>query len=248
MEIKLPQGWSLIEKDETDSTNEDAKRLPSGSDKTAVCAQRQTGGRGRLGRRWNSPAGNLYVSFCLEPVPPACAGIYSFLSAVALARAVEKLCSGLETACKWPNDLLIGGRKASGILLETNGVDRLVVGIGVNLTPVDESPMLYPVTSLRQEGFEIERTQMLETLLASFDDWRERLRSQGTKPVLEAWKEKACGIGKPVTVNLPDGRLEGTFYGLDNDGCFLLNREGEILKITAGDVFFGQTGKNENGR
>ena len=71
MKIKLPQGWSLIEKTETGSTNEDAKKLPSGSDKTAVCARIQTGGHGRMGRRWVSPAGNLYVSFCLEPVRPA---------------------------------------------------------------------------------------------------------------------------------------------------------------------------------
>ncbi len=245
MKIKLPQGWSLIEKTETGSTNEDAKKLPSGSDKTAVCARIQTGGHGRMGRRWVSPAGNLYVSFCLEPVRPEQAGVYSFLSAVALMQAIEKLCPGLRVNCKWPNDLLINGKKVSGILLETNGVDRLIVGIGVNLTPIDEKQMLYPVTSLCREGFNVEREQMLETLLDCFNDWQKCLRTLGITPVLETWKQKACGIGGPVTVNLPDRQLKGTFYGLDQDGCFLLNKEGEILKITAGDVFFGQTGKNE---
>lgn len=243
MEIKLPQGWSLIEKEETDSTNEDVKKLPPGSDKTAVCARIQTGGRGRMGRRWVSPAGNLYVSFCLEPVGLAQAGLYSFVAAVALTQAIEKLCPGLRVSCKWPNDLLINGKKVTGILLETNGVDRLIVGIGVNLAPVDERQMLYPVTSLRGEGFHIERAQMLEALLNCFDGWQKCLQTLGSGPVLEVWKQKACGIGGPVTVNLPDRQLKGTFYGLDQDGCFLLNKEGEILKITAGDVFFGQTGK-----
>ena len=82
MTIRSVQGWSLIEKEETDSTNEDVKKLPPGSDKTAVCACIQTGGHGRMGRRWISPAGNLYVSLCLEKIPPAQAGIYSFLAAV----------------------------------------------------------------------------------------------------------------------------------------------------------------------
>lgn len=193
MKIKLPQGWSLIEKTETGSTNEDAKKLPSGSDKTAVCARIQTGGHGRMGRRWVSPAGNLYVSFCLEPVRPAEAGVYSFLSAVALMQAIEKLCPGLRVNCKWPNDLLINGKKVSGILLETNGVDRLIVGIGVNLIPVDEKQMLYPVTSLCREGFNVEREQMLETLLDCFNDWQKCLRTLGITPVLETWKQKPAG-------------------------------------------------------
>ncbi len=244
MTIRSVQGWSLIEKEETDSTNEDVKKLPPGSDKTAVCACIQTGGHGRMGRRWISPAGNLYVSLCLEKIPPAQAGIYSFLAAVALMQAIEKLCPGLQMHCKWPNDLLINGKKVTGILLETDGVDRLIVGIGVNLIPIDESRLLYPVTSLRQEGFDVDKTDLLEALLESFGQWQIRLKTQGKEPVLSAWKRKACGIGGSVTVNLPDRQLRGTFYGLDQDGCFLLNKEGEILKITAGDIFFGRTEKN----
>ena len=121
----------------------------------------------------------------------------------------------------------------------------MIVGIVGNLIPVDEKQMLYPVTSLCREGFNVEREQMLETLLDYYNDWQKCLRTLGITPVLETWKQKACGIGGPVTVNLPDRQLKGTFYGLDQDGCFLLNKEGEILKITAGDIFFGQTGKNE---
>ena len=239
MPVILPQGWTLIKKDETASTNADAKNLPSGSDRTAVVADAQTGGRGRLGRPWVSPAGNLYVSICLEKIPLARAGMYSFLTAVSLAEAMERLCPDIGVQCKWPNDLLVGGKKISGILLETDGTDRLVAGVGVNIVSFPETGMLYRATSLRNEGYAVTRDQMLESFLRSFARWDAELKSNGSARLLDAWKEKAYGIGGPVTVNLPNRKMRGTFYGLDKDGCLLLNKDGEIVKITAGDVFFG---------
>ena len=248
MKTALPDGWRLIVKNETVSTNEDVRALPSGSDKVAVCAETQTGGRGRMGRHWVSPKGNLYVSVCLELGDLRQAEIYSFLSATALAYAIEKVCSGITVKCKWPNDLLIDGRKVSGILLETDGVGRLIVGIGVNIVDCPDSQMLYPVTSLAKCGFTVTKETLLEELLKQFAFWQKRLNDKGGKSaVLEAWRQKAYGIGKKIVVNLPDKREEGTFDGLDNDGCLLLNKSGEIIKITAGDVFFGSAGRNENG-
>lgn len=235
----LPQGWTLIEKKETASTNADAKALPSGSDKTAVVADTQTGGRGRLGRPWVSPAGNLYVSICLEKIPLMRAGMYSFLTAVSLAEAMERLCPDIGVECKWPNDLLAAGKKISGILLETDGTDRLIAGVGVNIVSFPDSGMLYRATSLQNEGFAVTRDQMLESFLQSFARWDDELKTNGSGRLLDAWKEKAHGIGGSVTVNLPNRKLRGTFYGLDKDGCLLLNKDGEIVKITAGDVFFG---------
>ena len=229
----------MIEKKETASTNADAKALPSGSDKTAVVADTQTGGRGRLGRPWVSPAGNLYVSICLEKIPLMRAGMYSFLTAVSLAEAMERLCPDIGVECKWPNDLLAAGKKISGILLETDGTDRLIAGVGVNIVSFPDSGMLYRATSLQNEGFAVTRDQMLESFLQSFARWDDELKTNGSGRLLDAWKEKAHGIGGPVTVNLPNRKLRGTFYGLDKDGCLLLNKDGEIVKITAGDVFFG---------
>ena len=229
----------MIEKKETASTNADAKALPSGSDKTAVVADTQTGGRGRLGRPWVSPAGNLYVSICLEKIPLMRAGMYSFLTAVSLAEAMERLCPDIGVECKWPNDLLAAGKKISGILLETDGTDRLIAGVGVNIVSFPDSGMLYRATSLQNEGFAVTRDQMLESFLQSFARWDDELKTNGSGRLLDAWKEKAHGIGGSVTVNLPNRKLRGTFYGLDKDGCLLLNKDGEIVKITAGDVFFG---------
>ena len=235
----LPQGWKLIEKKETESTNLDVKKLPAGSDRIAVVADVQSGGRGRMGRRWISPAGNLYISLCLEKIQPARAGMYSFLTAVSLAQAMERLCPGIDVKCKWPNDLLVGGKKISGILLETDGVDRLIAGVGVNIVSFPETGVLYKTTSLKNEGYAVTRDEMAQAFLLCFDYWDNRLKTEGASPLLDAWIEKACGIGAPVTVNLPNGSIGGTFYGLDKDGCLLLNKDGEIIKITAGDVFFG---------
>ncbi len=235
----LPQGWKLIEKKETESTNLDVKKLPAGSDRIAVVADVQSGGRGRMGRRWISPAGNLYISLCLEEIQPARAGMYSFLTAVSLAQAMERLCPGIDVKCKWPNDLLVGGKKISGILLETDGVDRLIAGVGVNIVSFPETGVLYKTTSLKNEGYAVTRDEMAQAFLLCFDYWDNRLKTEGASPLLDAWIEKACGIGAPVTVNLPKGSIGGTFYGLDKDGCLLLNKDGEIIKITAGDVFFG---------
>lgn len=246
MKINLPEGWRLIVKRETQSTNEDVKNLPAGSDKTAICAETQTGGRGRMGRRWVSPKGNLFVSFCLELGTLNQAEIYSFLSAIALIGAMENVCPGIEIKCKWPNDLLVEGEKISGILLETDGVGRLIVGIGVNIVAFPEDKMLYPTTSLAAHGFSVTKETLLEELLRQFDLWQKRLYDEGKAPVLDAWRQKAYGVGKPIVAHLPDRNVEGVFSGLDNDGRLLLNTNGEIIKITTGDVFFGSAGKKEN--
>lgn len=221
-------------KDITGSTNADALALPAGEDHVAVVAARQTGGRGRMGRPWVSPAGNLYVSYALRVDSPALAARYSFVAAVALARALEDI--GLSPRCKWPNDVLLNGRKAAGILLETNGKDRLVVGIGVNLASAPAEGTLYPAAAVADFGAVLSPADFLPLLTERF----EAAEKEPFPAVLDAWRERAFGIGGPVRVNLPEKRLEGIFYGLDNDGALLLKCESEIKRITAGDVFFGR--------
>ena len=238
MEIRLPSGWTLIVKEQTVSTNEDVKALPAFSDKTVVCAEMQTAGRGRIGRRWDSPKGNLYLSVCVELPDLKGAEFYSFLSALALSDAIQECCPEIEIRCKWPNDLLIKGKKVSGILLETNGKNRLIVGMGVNIVEFPADKMLYPATSLKANGCSIRKELLLETLIRCFDFWQKRFQKEGKEPLLNAWRAKAYGIGGDIIVNLPDRQLKGTFDGLDNDGCLLLNRKGEIIKIMTGDVFF----------
>ena len=227
----------FVFKETTGSTNADALALPDGEDRVAIVARRQTGGRGRMGRLWISPEGNLYVSYAVRVDSPATASRYSFIAAVALAQAFERI--GLSPRCKWPNDVLLDGKKAAGILLETNGKDRLVAGIGVNLASAPAGKVLYPTAAVADFGITCSPDDFLPILTERF----EALEKSSFVDVLSAWKERAYGIGSAVRVNLPEKTIEGIFYGLDNDGVLLLKCGNEIKRITAGDVFFGPSEK-----
>ncbi len=244
--LSLPYGWRLINLEETSSTNEAVKELPPFSDKVAISAKLQTKGRGRLNRVWQSPKGNVYLSLCLSLDTLETAGQFSFLTALSLMEAIESLCPTLEVQCKWPNDILIKGKKVSGILLETDGFSRLIIGVGINLIAPHCKEVIYPITSLLEEGFKIEVQTMIKTFLYCFDKSLTRLNSEGFFPILKSWEKKAYGLGQPMIANLANEQIQGVFYGLNEQGCLLLQKENEIIKITAGDVFFSQKGeKNE---
>lgn len=246
-EVVLPAGWSLECLPSVDSTNEAVKRrvLETGKDRLIIQADQQTAGRGRRGRPWKSAAGNLFFSLAVKAGNISRLGEYSFLSALSLTLAVEEICPRVSVKCKWPNDVLLNGKKMSGILLETTGkkgIEFLISGIGVNIFPVSEEGMLYPVTSLAQEGCTTDKAEMLSAIVRHFDRLDKLREEEGFLPVLDLWKSRAYGLGGMITVNLPDRRLTGTFSGLDNDGSLLLNNADGEHKITAGDVFFGVQG------
>jgi len=244
--------WRHLALEAVDSTNEEAKRRAEAGEAEglAVTALRQTAGRGRRGRAWDSPEGNLFVSMLLRPSrPPMEAATLSFLACVAMADAVAQLAPHLapKLACKWPNDLLLDGAKICGILLESRnkpannaaggGIDYLVIGIGVNLVyhPADTP---YPATDLAAQGVEVSRQDFLAALLQSLGTWYERWNQHGFAPVREAWLKRAQGIGRPVIVRLQDKELHGCFVALDDSGALLLETaDGGIKTITAGDVF-----------
>jgi len=243
----LPEGYRLVAFDTIDSTSDEAKRLalagaPHG---TAVWARRQEKGRGRRGRGWSSPEGNLYLSVLLRPdVAPPIAGQLTFVAALALAEAIEALTGPVPgLGLKWPNDLLIDGCKIAGILLESQAVperlDWIVIGIGVNLRhhPAEAerpSTALSEVLSVAP-GAEAMRDALLPAL-----DRRLRLwLAEGFAPVRAAWLERAVGLGQPVTVRLERETLPGRFAALDADGTLLLDQpDGTRRRIAAGDVFF----------
>ncbi len=246
--VILPEGWTLECLEETDSTNEAVKRraAETGLDRLIVQADGQTAGRGRRGRAWKSLPGNLFFSLVLKVRDAARLGEYSFLTALALARAVEDIAPNLAPKCKWPNDVLLNGKKMSGILLETDGkhgIERLIVGVGVNIVPVGAEGMLYPVASLADEGCLTGMEEVLSAFMNRFDLLAKLREKEGFAPVLDGWKKRAYGLGAEIAVNLPDRRLTGTFSGLDKDGCLLLNNADGEYRITAGDVFFDPQGK-----
>jgi len=246
----LPPAFGLVALDSVDSTNEEAKRRARGGapDKTLICAGMQTAGRGRGGRSWVSPPGNLYLSLVLRPAcPPRRAAELGFVAAVALEAALQDIAADLPVTFKWPNDVLLHGRKLAGILIEADShgadaLDWLVLGVGVNVASHPAGTAV-PATSLTAEGLagiavETVRDAFAGRFLAAMQDWQR----QGFGPIRERWRERAAGIGSVITVRLPNATLRGTFVDLDADGALLLapeTNDGSVQRITAGDVFFG---------
>ncbi len=244
--LDLPSGFTLIERAFVDSTNDEARHLAEGgaSEGTVVWALEQRAGRGRRGRSWVSPPGNLYCSFVLRPyVEPARAAQLSLVAAVALGEAFDRFLDPAAVGHKWPNDVLINGRKVAGILLESSGlsgacVEWVVLGCGVNVASYPEDTE-FPATSLRAEGAKgatVER--MLEAFLRCFAAWQMRWREEGLAPVRSAWLSRAVGLGAPITVRLPDAELHGRFSDLGADGALILDLDGGGRRaVSAGEVF-----------
>lgn len=239
--------WDLRTFAVLDSTNEEARRLAEAGapEGVAVLARSQTAGRGRRGRSWESPEGNLFLSLLLRPaVTPAEAAKLSFLAAVALSETIELAAPTLtgRIRCKWPNDVLVDGAKISGVLLESRtrpegGLDWVIAGIGANLAhrPLNT---LYPATALADHDAIQDPVQFAEWLLARFGYWYGRWKGEGFAPLRDAWLKRAQGLGQPIVVRLPDGELHGRFAALDESGALLLELpDGRRQAITAGDVF-----------
>jgi BirA family biotin operon repressor/biotin-[acetyl-CoA-carboxylase] ligase len=234
--------------DETDSTNLQASRLgdEGEADGLVVIADRQLSGKGRMGRQWESPPGvNLYASILLRPpILPFEAPKLTFLSAVAVCRAIKK-CTGLRPTVKWPNDVLLNGAKVAGLLnemsSETDQVHYVVLGIGVNLNMrAEQFPvgLRYPATSLAMvAGQPVSRLEFTRTLLQETDALYEIYLEQGSAPILSAWAELCDLTGKAVHVDCNELQVEGTMIGLGDDGALLVRTAtGKIESVYAGDV------------
>ncbi|KZD09854.1 biotin--[acetyl-CoA-carboxylase] ligase [Oceanibaculum pacificum] len=227
------------------STNDEAHRLAREGARhlTVVTAEEQQGGRGRRGRAWASPPGNVYLSVILRPdCPPARAAQISFLAALAVRDTVRLAVGAIApVVVKWPNDVLVNGGKISGILLETGGgtaqaVDYVVIGIGVNVQHHPENAER-PATSLAALGGDADVSQARATLLERLGYWYYIWSSQGFAPIRQNWLADAVGLGEKIEVRLPDRTLNGVFGDLDADGALLLDTEAGRQRISAGDIY-----------
>lgn len=226
--------------DETGSTNDDLAALArSGAPEGLwLRAERQSRGRGRQGREWHSPPGNLYASTLvrLRPGDPP-APTLALVAAVALHEVVSVSAGGPPVEIKWPNDLLVAGAKLSGILLERLD-EAVVIGFGVNLADhPDETSR--PATSLAALGGAPDPALFLEALAESFARWLERWRFEGLVPVRARWLAAAHPAGTALSTHTASGAwVEGLFDGLDELGALKLRlADGSSQVIHAGDVF-----------
>jgi BirA family transcriptional regulator, biotin operon repressor / biotin---[acetyl-CoA-carboxylase] ligase len=224
----------------TGSTNDDAKEAASkgATEGLVIWALQQSSGRGRQGRQWHSPEGNLYFSVLLRPsIPLRHFGYYSFLAALAISDALQPLMPQAKIELKWPNDVLVDAKKISGILLEA-GEGWLVIGMGINVRHTPENP-LYPVTSLLAEKADPKPLGViLQGVLQALSKRVEELDQKGFSAIRQAWLERAKK--GEMRVRLPSqSEIEGQFVDLDKAGNLrLILKDGSEKIIRTGDVFF----------
>jgi len=241
-------GREVIYFEQTDSTNLQARRLADEGavEGTVVIADTQTSGRGRLGRTWTSPPGvNLYLSIILRPTfPPQEATRMTFLSAIAVAEAIAAV-GPFTPQLKWPNDVLLDGRKIAGLLNEMNAeterVHYMVLGVGVNLNMKAEdfpADLRTPATSLLiAGGREVSRREFTRELLRQVDRLYTLYQREGFAPIRAAWEARCHMVGRMVEVDSPPRQFVGTVEGIDAEGALLVGLPGGIQeRVLAGDV------------
>lgn len=242
----LLNDYHLLSFDSLDSTNEEAKRLAKGGGchGAVVWAKRQTAGKGRLGRDWVSQEGNLFVSVLLQPQKPLAEfSQLSFVAAVAAMESIKPLLAEKSRPqCKWPNDILLDGKKLGGILLESFQAPEsgtwVVVGVGIN---IDSAPPKteFPATCLKDSGVELVSAKIvLSRFIHHFIEYYNLWNEKGFTPVRKEWTEHAWKMGERLCARIPDGNIEGIAESIDANGSLVIvTADGAKRHIHAADIF-----------
>ncbi|WP_379129281.1 biotin--[acetyl-CoA-carboxylase] ligase [Paenibacillus sp. sgz500958] len=244
-------GWNgqVQHLETTLSTQEEAKKLAeSGAPEgTAVIAEEQTGGRGRMGRKWHSPKGKgIWMSVVLRPKLPLIATPQlTLLAGVAVCRAIRKG-TGVEAGIKWPNDLLVAGRKVCGILLESSlsegQLQYCIAGIGIdaNLTENDYPDGLKEIATsllIERAGVPVDRMELAGLVLAELQSLYELYLDEGFSPIGKLWEALSVTLGRQIGLNTAQGRREGTAVGLDDEGGLLLkDNQEQLFSVCSGEI------------
>jgi len=237
-------GQNIIYKQQVTSTNtvlrQQASQTATG---TVLLADEQTAGRGRLGRNWIAPAGTgIWMSLLLRPkLPPQQASLFTLATAVGVAQALNDM--GYHAGIKWPNDVLIDGRKVCGILGEMqgdmDGIHWLIMGIGINVTLTSLAPEIEnTATSLVLSGKKpLARGFVAASVLNALEESYDLLEQEGFAPIRERWQKNAVMLGCQVSVVTAQEKFQGTALDLDEDGCLILEEtDGGRRQIIAGDI------------
>jgi len=238
-------GSKIFYRPVTESTNNDAKRLaqegaPNG---TLAIAERQQGGRGRMGREWNSPEGGIWLSVVLRPeLSPADAPKLTIMTAVAVADAIFQS-AGICANIKWPNDILVDGKKVCGILTEMSAemdaINYVIIGIGINVNN-DNFPdeLRDKSASLKQlKGVEVSRIRVLASLLEKLESYYLMAEREGFEKIFDRWRELCINLGKNVRIVGKNVSFEGTAIDIDSAGALLVKTSsGKIERVLSGDV------------
>ena len=235
--------------DETESTNSEALKLARSTDRpTLIVAKKQTNGRGRIDRSWSDPGGNFSGSILIkidEDVQNL--ALRSFVAALSVFDAVDqKIGEEHELLIKWPNDLLLNGKKICGILLETRNfgtVSALVIGIGVNLLSSpnldkNQNIIIKPGSILGETGVKLDPIYFSELIADQYALRENQFRTMGFSKIRETWMDRATKLGKRITARTPNSEYHGIFDSIDEKGQLILITNGEKKKIAAAEIFF----------
>jgi len=237
--ISKGQFAGLVELAEVDSTNKELLRrlAPDTPEFFAVTAEKQTAGLGRLGRNWVTETGkSLAVSILLRPTSPRQTDWITIMAGLALSSALEK--HGLMVSLKWPNDLLVDGKKLSGILAEMVDLNTVVLGIGINIKPQEHSPDT--ATSLQELGLKMEKDELLQVIATELKSYWSRLTADSDTAIAQFQAEllTRCGtLGTKVRAELPGGKnLYGVAVAIDETGRLIIETP-EPIALAAADVW-----------
>ena len=235
--------------DSINSTQNQAMKMTSDSKNNGaiIIAQKQTGGKGRLGRRWISPKGGIWLSVILYPeFDISVVTLFPIASALALSMALEK-CFDIKPELKWPNDITIKGKKVAGILvdasLESNKIENLVLGVGINFDvkikeiekDLKNTPNFYGVSSLRKFKKETTPVHLVQTFLIELEKIFDLLNVGQTKKIIKEWTKKSSTIGKNVELITKEGKITGKAVKIDEDGALVISNK-KITRVIAGDI------------
>ena len=235
--------------DETESTNSEALKLAKSTNRpTFVIAKKQTNGRGRVDRSWLDPSGNFSGSILIKiDEDLQRLALRSFVAALAVFDAIDqKISKKHELVIKWPNDLLLNGKKICGILLETRNfgtVSALVIGIGVNLLSspnLDQikNGTIKPGSILGETGIKLDPIDFSELIAHHYALRENQLRTMGFSKIREIWMDRAAKLGKKITARTPNFEYHGIFDSVDEKGQLIIINNGEKKKIAAAEIFF----------
>ena len=218
------------------------------NDGSIIVAAKQTGGRGRSGRKWVSPKGGIWISIILQPkFDISITTLFSIASALALSIAIEKIFS-IKPELKWPNDITIKGKKVAGMLvdvsLESNKIQNLVLGVGinfdVNVKQIEKSlkgtSNFYGVASLSEQKEKIKPVQVVQTFLVELEKIYNALNAKQTKKIISEWTARSSTIGKNVELNTVDTKIKGKAIKIDDDGSLIVSENNKTHKVIAGDI------------
>ena len=235
--------------DETESTNSEALKLAESTDKpTFVVAKKQTNGRGRIDRSWSDPSGNFSGSILIKiDEDLQNLALRSFVAALSVFDAIDqKIGKKHELLIKWPNDLLLNGKKICGILLETRNfgtVSALVIGIGVNLLSSpnldkNQNIIIKPGSILAETGVKLDPIDFSELIADQYVLREKQFRTMGFSKIRKIWMDRATKLGKRITARTPNFEYHGIFDSVDEKGQLVIIDNGEKKKIAAAEIFF----------